>query len=422
MDKAVILAAGLAKRMGEPETPKGLIKIAGREILYRNMKILENLGVKEFIIITNTKYYKKFEEFLKKYNFKGKVVINKEPERENGYSLYLAKDYVKEPFILMMSDHIYGEDFLKEAIKGEGLVADREPRYIDVEEATKVKVLNNRVKDIGKHLKEFDAVDTGFFILTPEIFKTIEKINKEKITLSEVMKEAEVKVHFVDGKFWTDVDTPEEIKRAKWLLIKNSIKGTGDGFISRYINRKISTRISYFLVDHLTPNQMTVISFILGILSALLCFISIPLGGIFYQISSIVDGVDGEIARASMRTSKLGGYIDSILDRYVDFFFLLVLAYLTISSTLMWVIACLAIFGSVMVSYSTERYKAAFGRDIYKDIKEMKYLIGKRDERVFLTMILCLLQKVELLFIILAIITNIRVILTLYLVCKKVRE
>ncbi|WP_456471989.1 bifunctional L-myo-inositol-1-phosphate cytidylyltransferase/CDP-L-myo-inositol myo-inositolphosphotransferase [Methanocaldococcus sp.] len=420
--KAVILAAGLSKRMGEPETPKGLIKIAGREILYRNMKILESLGVEEFIIITNEKYKDKYEGFIKKYNFNAKIVINKHPERENGYSLYLAKDYVNNKFILLMSDHIYGEDFLKEAVKGYGLIADRNPKFVDIEESTKVKVREGKVEDIGKHLKEFDAIDTGFFILNIDIFDIIEKIDKDVITLSEVIKAYKPKVYFVDGKFWTDVDTPEDIKKAKKLLIKNAVKGTGDGFISRHINRKISTFISYFLVDYLTPNQITIISFLLGVFSALLCFVNIPLAGVMYQISSIVDGVDGEIARASLKTSKLGGYIDSILDRYVDFLFLLCLGYVTIKSIFMWVILAIAIFGSVMVSYSTERYKAAFNRDIYKDIPEMRYLIGKRDERIFITMIFCLLQMVDILFIILAIITNIRVIITLYLVWKKVKE
>ena len=107
-----------------------------------------------------------------------------------------------------------------------------------------------------------------------------------------------------------------------------------------------------------------------------------------------------------MRTSKLGGYIDSILDRYVDFAFLLALAYAIKPSFELWIVIALAIFGSVMVSYSTERYKAAYFRDIYKEIPKMKYLIGKRDERIFITMIFCLINKIPELFILLAILTE----------------
>ena len=421
--RAVVLAAGLGTRMGKltEEIPKGLLKIAGREIVYRSMKILENLGVKEFIVITNPKYKEKYEEFLKREGFNYKIVLNNHPERGNGYSLYLAKDYVDGKFALIMSDHIYEEEFLKEAIKKEGLIIDREGKYIDAGEATKVLVENGRVKDIGKKLKNWDGFNTGFFILTPEIFKYAEDVVKEKelVELSEIVKRAKLKVSEVSGYFWMDVDTQEEMKIAKHYLIKTAVKGTGDGFISRLINRKISTKISEYLVDYLTPNQITVLTFLFGLFSAVVVLFSIQLGGILYQISSILDGVDGEIARASMRTSKLGGYIDSILDRYVDFAFLLALAYAIKPSFELWIVIALAIFGSVMVSYSTERYKAAYFKDIYKEIPKMKYLIGKRDERIFITMIFCLINKIPELFILLAILTNVRVLLTMYLVWQK---
>jgi len=422
-ERAVILAAGLGTRLGTltEETPKGLLKVAGREILYRSMKILQDLGVKEFIIITNKKYKERFREFLERNNFKAQIVINEHPERGNGYSLYLARDKVRDRFLLFMSDHIYGREFLQEAVKGEGLIVDRDPRYVDIEEATKVKVRDNHVEDIGKHLKEFHGVDTGFFVLTPEIFSIAEEIlsEKEVIELSDVVKRAKLRVTFVDGLFWTDVDVPEDIKKARDLIVKTSVKGVGDGFISRYLNRKISTRISALLVDRISPNQITVITFLLGIFSALLNFVSIPLAGIMYQISSILDGVDGEIARASMRTSRFGGYVDSILDRYVDFTFLLTLAYVTIKEPLWWAVVGAAIFGSVMVSYSTECYRAVYGRSIYEDIPEMRYLIGKRDERIFLTMLFCLIGQIKALFVLLAVLTNLRVALTVWLVWKK---
>jgi CDP-L-myo-inositol myo-inositolphosphotransferase len=421
--RAVVLAAGLGTRMGKltEEIPKGLLKIAGREIVYRSLKTLESLGVKEFIVITNPKYKEKYEEFLKREGFNYRIVLNNHPERGNGYSLYLARDYVDGKFAIIMSDHIYEEEFLKEAIKKEGLIIDREGKYIDADEATKVLVENGRVKDIGKKLKNWDGFDTGFFILTPEIFKYAEEVVKEKelVELSEIVKRAKLKVSEVSGYFWMDVDTQEEMKIAKHYLIKTAVKGTGDGLISRLINRKISTKISEYLVDYLTPNQITVLTFLFGLFSAFVVLFSILLGGILYQISSILDGVDGEIARASMRTSKLGGYIDSILDRYVDFAFLLALAYAIKPSFELWIIIALAIFGSVMVSYSTERYKAAYFKDIYKEIPKMRYLIGKRDERIFITMIFCLINKIPELFILLAVLTNVRVLLTMYLVWKK---
>ena len=72
----------------------------------------------------------------------------------------------------------------------------------------------------------------------------------------------------------------------------------------------------------------------------------------------------------------------------------------------------------VMVSYSTERFKAAYQKDAYQEIPTLRYLIGKRDERIFLTMLFCLLGKIKSLFIFMALLTNLRVLLTMYLVWR----
>jgi len=423
---AVILAAGLGTRMGGK--PKGLVKVAGREILYRTMTLLQRNGVERFVIVTNDRYAPLYREFIERHGFPAELVINPEPEKGNGHSLHLARDHVSGRFVLVMSDHVYSEAFVEEAVKGNGLVADREPRWISVDEATKVKVKEGRVEHIGKNLKDWDAVDTGFFILDRGIFGVTEELEGEKngdYSLSEVVERAKLTVTFVDGLGWTDVDTPEEVIRARRMLVRTAVKGTGDGFISRHLNRKISTRISELLVDRVTPNEMTVVTFALGTLSALFTLVSLPLAGIIYQLSSILDGVDGELARAQLRTSRLGGYVDSILDRYVDGSFLALLAYSTLNEPLWYLVALLALLGSVMVSYSTERFKGAFCKDAYSEVPALRKLPGKRDERVFLTMLFLLYPtklSAEVLFVLLVLITNLRVALTCCAICDKYGE
>ena len=424
--EAVILAAGLGTRMGGK--PKGLVKVAGREILYRTIALLQKSGVERFILVTNDLYAPLYGEFIERHGFPAEIVINPEPEKANGHSLHLAKGKVSGKFVLVMSDHVYSEAFVERAVKGNGLMADRRPRWVDITEATKVKVRDGRVERIGKGLKEWDAVDTGFFVLDEGIFETTEELERERngdYSLSDVVERAKLPVTFVDGLGWTDVDTPEDLKRARKMLVKTAVKGTGDGFISRHLNRKISTEISALLVDRVTPNGMTAVAFAIGITSALLTLVSLPLAGILYQLSSILDGVDGELARAGLRTSRLGGYMDSILDRYVDGTFLALLAYSTLNEPLWYLVALLALFGSVMVSYSTERFKAAFCSDAYAEIPALRKLPGKRDERIFLTMLFLLYPlnaSIKAFFLLIAILTNLRVVLTAYFVHKKVSQ
>ncbi|ASJ10165.1 CDP-alcohol phosphatidyltransferase [Thermococcus sp. P6] len=420
---AVILAAGLGRRMGE--RPKGLLKVAGREILYRTLVLLKEKGVERFLLVTNDRYAPAYKRFIEENDFNVELILNPEPERGNGHSLHLVKGRVSGRFILVMSDHVYGRSFVGRAVHGEGLIVDRRPKWVDTEEGTRVRIREGRVTKAGKNLVEWDGIDTGFFVLSDGIFEVTERMEREEVySLSEVVEAAQLPVTFVDGLPWTDVDTPEDLKRARRMLVLTAVKGSGDGFISRHLNRKISTRISYLLVERTTPDVMTGVTFGVGILSALLTGISLPLAGLTYQLSSILDGVDGELARAQLRESRFGGYVDSILDRYVDGTFLTLLAFWTLKEPIWYLIALLALLGSVMVSYSTERFKAAYCESAYERIPGLRVLPGKRDERVFLTMLFLLYPvgtSVRALFLLLAIITNLRVLLTVWLAGKGSR-
>ncbi len=419
MKQAIILSAGEGRRLGLNK-PKGLVKVAGKEILLRSMILLSRLGIVEFVLVANVKYRKHFENFLSGSNFNLRFVWNEYPERENGYSLHLAREYAHDRFVLIMSDHVYSFEFLKKAIHGDGIVVDREGRYIDIHEATKVICRKGYVEDIGKKLEMYDYYDTGFFVLRKDIFEHTSKLESEKqtFTLSEVVKRAKLPCYEVSGEFWMDVDTPEDVRRATNYIVEHSVKSKGDGLISRYLNRRISILITKKVVNILTPNQATFLSFVLGIFSALLVPLSLPLAGILYQISSILDGVDGEIARASLSGSKFGGYLDSILDRVVDFAYLFACAmFHATHQSLPWIL--LAIFGSVMVSYSTERYKASFFRDAHEDVEALNYIPGKRDERVFIIMLLSILQMVDTMFVVIAIVSMFRFLATVLAITHR---
>ncbi len=422
--QAVILAAGLGTRLSSviKDCPKGLIKVAGRECLFRHLYLLSKGGVNEFIIIVNEKNKEAYQRFLKQYPFHYRLVVNPYPERENGYSFYLAKDYVSGPFVLTMSDHVYEPDFVFRAIKKQGLIIDQEGKYIDHFEATKVLCKRRCIKKIGKDLSVYDGFDTGFFILNPEIFEIAEALvsTKEHVKLSEIVEIAKIPVTPISGLFWMDIDTAEDIKKAAKFLVKTAVKDSGDGFISRHLNRKVSTTCTRYLVDKITPNQATVFSFLLGLFSSISVIVSPIFGGILYQLSSMLDGIDGEIARTALKSSPFGGWLDSVLDRYVDFAFLWALAlYIRPKGPFMLSVILLTIFGSLMVSYSTERYRGAFYKDAYIVLRPLRYIPGKRDERVFLTMLFCLFGWVKELFLLLAVVTNLRLFFTILLVWQK---
>ncbi len=101
-----------------------------------------------------------------------------------------------------------------------------------------------------------------------------------------------------------------------------SLRKATDGIVSRYINRRISTRITSMLVSMRnppSPDTVSVVSALVTSLGGLLLAIGpMWIGAILVQLGSILDGVDGEIARALNRQSKGGALFDTMLDRLAD--------------------------------------------------------------------------------------------------------
>ncbi|MCD6301416.1 MAG: CDP-alcohol phosphatidyltransferase family protein [Staphylothermus sp.] len=180
-----------------------------------------------------------------------------------------------------------------------------------------------------------------------------------------------------------------EIKCNPKDAYRELIKDT-DGIISRYINRKISVRITCFLINHnisISPNRITLITTITGLLSSILAYYYPVIGGLLIQIISIIDGVDGEYARKTNKTSKEGAFLDSLMDRIVDAaiiisYTLLLLKTNTILNQLYIVVLMeLLLFSSLMVSYIHARGEASLGIKI--QLLKPRIYIG-RDLRLFL--------------------------------------
>lgn len=108
--------------------------------------------------------------------------------------------------------------------------------------------------------------------------------------------------------------------------------------------------------------------------------------GVVIIVSSIMDMVDGYMARTANMCTTFGAFYDSVLDRYCELLTLSGLAFWFMAYDLHWgsVITFLSLIGSIMVSYVRAR---AEGLDI-----ECKVGLMQRPERVVVTiagMILC---------------------------------
>ena len=101
-----------------------------------------------------------------------------------------------------------------------------------------------------------------------------------------------------------------------------SLDNPKDGFVDTHLNRKLSRPLTQlFLRTPLTPNQITLLSCLIGLFGAASFFQAGYWGPVFgallLQLSAVVDCCDGEVARMKFLESPLGAWLDITLDTVV---------------------------------------------------------------------------------------------------------
>ena len=106
----------------------------------------------------------------------------------------------------------------------------------------------------------------------------------------------------------------------------------------------------------ITANQVSWTSLASGFLAgAALAFGHFGFGALLAAISGLLDSVDGMVARISGLASDAGEILDSVVDRYAEFFFLLGLVIYYRGILLLQVVSLVALLGSFMVAYSSAK-------------------------------------------------------------------
>jgi phosphatidylglycerophosphate synthase len=103
-----------------------------------------------------------------------------------------------------------------------------------------------------------------------------------------------------------------------------------DGFVSRFLNRPISRRITRVLLKFpIHPNAWTISTFVLPLIASVCLirgsYVSVVIGAAIFQVFSILDGCDGEIARAKNLESKFGERLDYFCDFAASLLYVLAL-------------------------------------------------------------------------------------------------
>ena len=408
MFPVVIIAGGVSSRL-EPyssETHKCLMELEPNvTILDSIMKKIEKTNPPRTLIVIRPEFKNVFEERLKG---KAELIETDIEEFGNLYSVSLAmKRLDAGPFLLLMSDHIFEQSILDRVLSIRSQAAftvclDKKPSRAEVREGLKLALRGGAVVHADKTLSPRYGIDAGIILCRENSKAYIERAIENsgfKATIADALNlaAADGKVDYVDvtGKLWKDVDTPEDLVEARkvyWQILRKELTKPEDGLVSRYLNRPVSTRISimaYRKGFRIEPLTVTLVSFILGLSASLLLAMRVfILGGLLVQLASVIDGVDGELARLYRKATPWGGYLDSVLDRISD---VAIVAGLTLSLPIIdgftILFAILAAANVIFVSYVTHNLSS-----LGVSTEKLRKVPATRDVRLFIVFITSLLS------------------------------
>ena len=240
---AVILMAGSGSRLVARGhvLPKPLIRVAGREVFSYAVEALTAIGIQKLHVVTgrNGEVLLPSLKQLIPTGIELNPIHNPESQKQNGLSVLAVASHVRAPFLLTMGDHLFDAsivDLLTRTADRDALnvAIDRKLDTIfDLADAMKIKTQLGRVVAIGKELKDFDAIDTGLFVASPELFDYLEKVKRDgDCSLADgvraMAEDGKARAIDIADAWWQDIDTPEMLAAAEKVL-----SGSGDRLTSR---------------------------------------------------------------------------------------------------------------------------------------------------------------------------------------------
>ena len=230
VSKGVIIAAGDGGRLGSltDTRPKALLPVNNRPLISYPIEALAAAGIKKIAIVVGYLADKVVDALGDGSNFGVKIQYLFNPYYLGGaaVSVRKAREWVQgDPTVLLMADHLIErtlvERLLNKATLGNTLCVDRTPgEHHELDEANKV-ILNSAgcIRDVGKDLKRWDAIDTGVFLLTANFFQALDQLVSElgvDIEINDVIRYlisqgSRFETCDVSGSFWADVDTEKDL-------------------------------------------------------------------------------------------------------------------------------------------------------------------------------------------------------------------
>lgn len=289
MRQAIILASGIGVD-GEPLNSFGGLIVGGVPQIKRLVVTAERVGIGEVTVIVDSDPL--HEETLRSSMCKKSNIA--------WHKIDTPLELDSEPYLVLQSNLVTTSSELSrlinyEASENESLLAIGEPVVETLELGTVGAIITSGEQIEKLALKSFDLS-----------------------TWCEELKETtKTKYLQIPNDNWMRLSSDKSSQGEAQDLLFRDIRMSERGWKSRNINRRISIPISSFFINTpITPNQISAVVGIIGVLAGVsYSFGYLIWGGILMELSSILDGCDGEVAKMKLKESRLGQWIDTIFDQ-----------------------------------------------------------------------------------------------------------
>jgi 1L-myo-inositol 1-phosphate cytidylyltransferase len=230
---ALIIAAGYGSRLSSLSPSKPLTPIAGVPLIELGVRQARAAGAQRVVVVTGHEA-DRLEASLPGISARAGIAIDAERiadwSKPNGFSVMAGAARISGDYLLMMADHIFSAEILaglaRQGSPDRGVTLGIDYRIdsplVDPDDATWVKHdRDGRIEAIGKTIPEYDAVDCGAFLATPELARAIAAAAAlgKPGSLSDGMQlladQGRAWTMNIGDAWWIDVDDPRALALAE---------------------------------------------------------------------------------------------------------------------------------------------------------------------------------------------------------------
>ena len=228
--KAIIFNSGLGNRMGEftKTHHKSMVVLNNSEtILERQIRILGNCGINEYVITTGP-FKEQIEQVCKKFDkYKFNFVENPIYDKTNYiYSMWLAKDYLDDDYLMLHGDLVFNQELVQEILKDErnSICLINEEKKLP-EKDFKGRISKGKLKEVSIDIFDDDcyAFQPLYKLKKEDLLKWVDKVDKfvkdgnvkvyAENALNEILDDINIYAKSYKENYIDEIDNPEDYKR-----------------------------------------------------------------------------------------------------------------------------------------------------------------------------------------------------------------